>query len=226
MTTRAQRLTIARTVEPTGEPVVFDGLDNLAEVGVKQHLRLDDGGEQVFVEGLITAARQHVERVTGRSLMLQTWRLTLDGFPAGRLNDDRSPAIEGDDLLLPYPNLLAVTSIKYDDVDGTEQTIDAADYRAQVDDVPGRIALAYGKSWPSTRGHAGGVRVLYTAGYSAGVTLAAQRAAVPQSIKLAILLLVGHWFEHREVVVVGTISSSLQFTVDSLLSPNTCSEMW
>jgi uncharacterized phiE125 gp8 family phage protein len=224
-TTRAQRLTIVRTVEPTGEPILFDG-STVGEVGAKQHLRLDEGTEQVLVESLITAARQYVEQHTRRTLMLSTWRLSLDRFPRGYLNDSVSPAIEGQDIILPYPNLLAVTSIKYDDTDGVEQTMDSAEYRVLSDDNPGRLALAYGKSWPDSIEHGNAVRIVYTAGYSANADLAVQRAAVPQSIKQAILLLMGHWFEHRESVIVGTISTPVQFTVDSLLMPHTCTEMW
>jgi uncharacterized phiE125 gp8 family phage protein len=52
---------------PAGEPLT------LAET--KAYLRLDDEAEDALVTTLITAARLHVEGVTGRALMAQSWRL-------------------------------------------------------------------------------------------------------------------------------------------------------
>lgn len=40
---------------------------------------------------------------------------------------------------------------------------------------------------------------------------------VPDEIRHAMLLLVAHWYENREAVLVGTISTEIQFAVDSLL---------
>lgn len=38
-------------------------------------------------------------------------------------------------------------------------------------------------------------------------------------ITTAMLLLIGHWYESREAVIVGTISSELPLAVDSLIMP-------
>lgn len=38
-------------------------------------------------------------------------------------------------------------------------------------------------------------------------------------ITTAMLLLIGHWFENRESVVVGTITSELPMAVQALISP-------
>ena len=40
---------------------------------------------------------------------------------------------------------------------------------------------------------------------------------VPKTIDLAILLLVGHWYENRGAVVVGSISSEIEFSVTALI---------
>ena len=42
---------------------------------------------------------------------------------------------------------------------------------------------------------------------------------IRDSLVSALLLLVAHWDQNREPVVVGTIVSSVPLSVDSLLSP-------
>jgi uncharacterized phiE125 gp8 family phage protein len=50
--------------------------------------------------------------------------------------------------------------------------------------------------------------------YKAGWTTA---ALVPQTIRQAMLLLIGHWYENREEALTGTISRSIEFGVKALL---------
>ncbi len=40
---------------------------------------------------------------------------------------------------------------------------------------------------------------------------------VPQKVRQAMLLLIGHWYENRELYLTGTMAAQLQFTVESLL---------
>jgi uncharacterized phiE125 gp8 family phage protein len=40
---------------------------------------------------------------------------------------------------------------------------------------------------------------------------------LPESLKVAVLLMVGHWYANREAVVTGTIAAALPMTVDALL---------
>jgi uncharacterized phage protein (predicted DNA packaging) len=41
---------------------------------------------------------------------------------------------------------------------------------------------------------------------------------VPKAIEQAMLLLIGHWFEHREAVIDGWRPNTVPFTVDCLLA--------
>lgn len=214
-----QRLVLKQTTAPTYHPVTLDE--------AKAHCRIDIGDEDTLLRSLIAAATKHCEHLMHRQIMPATWRLTLDRFPVGLYNDPTSPAIEGHSIILPRPALVSVTHIKYDDEDGTEQTMTAADYRVQADESPARIALAYDAEWPDTRAQVGAVRITYEAGYaSSALTEAQQQAAVPQNIKQAILLLVAQWMENREAQITGTIATTLAFTVDNLLAPETCTEQW
>lgn len=44
-------------------------------------------------------------------------------------------------------------------------------------------------------------------------------STVPAAIRAAMKILIGHWFEHREPVVTGTIVAQMPMSVDALLWP-------
>ncbi len=94
---------------------------------------------------------------------------------------------------------------------GAQQTISSSDYLVDIVSVPGRVRLAYEKSWPSHRTQWDAIRIRYTVGWSV--------ANVPQPIKQALLLLVSQMYEHRTPELVGTITSRLEWAVDALLRP-------
>jgi uncharacterized phiE125 gp8 family phage protein len=104
-----------------------------------------------------------------------------------------------------------VTSIKYIDTAGTEQTLAASEYTVDGASEPGRIVPAYNVSWPSTRGHINDVTVRFVAGYTG--------SAMPQSIHSAMLLIVGELFERREHGIVGSTITSVPFSAQHLLWP-------
>lgn len=167
----------------------------------KAHLRVDITDDDSLITALITAARQHVEVITRRALITQTWDLSLDAWP------------EGNTILVPLPPLQSMASITYKDSAGTVYTMPATNYIVDTAEEPGRIVLAYGKLWPSvTLYPAGAITVRFTAGYGNAV-------AVPQTIKHAILLLVAQWYENREATVGGAVQREIPFAVEALLWP-------
>ena len=184
---------LVRTVAPEVEPVtVPEG---------KTHCRVDHADEDTLIETLIQSARETCENRIHRSLITQTWRLTLDAFPRHL-----------EPIELPMGPVQSVTSISYVDDDGATQTWASSDYRVDTDSIVARVTPVYNGSYPSTRDVTGAVTVTYVTGYGdAG-------SDVPAGIKAAMLLLVGHWYEHREQVVTGTIATVLPNTVDMLLS--------
>lgn len=220
MSKRTDRLVLKQTVAPAAEPVTL--------TEAKAHIRVDITDDDALITSLIVAAREHVESLTRTQFMPATWRLSLDGFPpAYRLRGAfyrQEP--EGTDIILPRPPLTAVSSIKYYDTSGVLQTASTDLYAAQTDETPGRVTLKYGQIWPDAQDIANAVQVLYTAGYSTGSDATVSRSAVPQSIKQAIFLLVGHWYENREAVLTGSVSKEYEFAVQSLCAPYTCTEVW
>lgn len=166
----------------------------------KLHLREDGMSQDALIAALITAAREHAEAITRRALVRQSWRLTLDGFPANGI------------IEIPLPPLVSVTGITYLDAAGTTQTLDPTTYVVDVDTLPGRIRLAYNAEWPITRGIAHAVTVTFVAGYLP--------SEIPASIQAAIKLIAGTLYEHRETFVTGTIATELPFAAKSLLWPH------
>ena len=104
--------------------------------------------------------------------------------------------------------------VKYYDTDDIATFMDAGDYLFDSKSEPGRLALNYGETWPSTTLRpANGVCVSFIAGYGAAST-------VPRAIKQAMLLIIGHLYENREAIAVsGAIPKELPLAVDALLMP-------
>lgn len=186
-------MSVTRTIAPAAEPLTINE--------AKAHLRVEAFDDDPLIGGLVRAARDQAENVTHRALITQTWRLDLDGFPGNGL------------IELPKPPLQSVTQIAYTDADGNPQTLSTSLYDVDTGSEPGRVRLAYGQIWPSTRDIYNAVQVTYVAGYGdAG-------SDVPQPIRQAMQMLVGNWYENREAVNVGNIVTALPMATEALLWP-------
>jgi uncharacterized phiE125 gp8 family phage protein len=169
---------------PAVEPV------SLAEA--KAHLRVDGSAEDALIGGLIVAARQHVEAVTGRAFCTQTWELRLGAFP-------------GDEefVELPKAPLQSVQQVAYVNAAGALIQAAIGDFQAIIpagpQAPPGSVGPAPGKKWPTDVSHAPlSARIRFVAGYG-------DASAVPFGIVAAIMLLVGDLYQNREAQIVGTI---------------------
>jgi uncharacterized phiE125 gp8 family phage protein len=181
--------------EPVVEPV------SLAEA--KLHMRVEIDDDDTLIAGLITAAREHLESTSRPQLAMvtQTWRYVADAWPA-------SDTLE----LRPYP-LQSVTSIKHTSDAGVEATLASSNYVVDTFGNPGRVRLKASASWPSTTLAAlNGLVVEFVAGY--GNT----PADLPRRLRQSVLLLVAHWYENREPVVVsGAMPKELPLSVQALM---------
>lgn len=136
---------------PTAEPI--------SVTEAKTHVRVTGTDDDTLIGALITVAREYIESATGRALVLQTWDWTRDRF-ATRLDVPLSP-------------LRSVVSVKYNDSDGTEQTLATSGYTVDEKSEPPRIVEAYSESWPETRGHVNDVTIRFRAGYAVPFTATA-----------------------------------------------------
>ena len=186
----------AELAQPTIEPVT------LAQA--KLHLRVDVDDDNALITALIIAARQYCENLSGRTLASRSYLQTMESFPA-----------DGIDIVLRRSPVTAIASVNYYDATGTDVAMTVTtDYRTNFNLVPARVRLpVLTKLWAQTYVVDDAVRIIYTAGAADvnGVNTA------PTAAKQTILLLVGHWYENRESVVVGATSNAVDCTVTSLI---------
>jgi len=177
---------------PAAEPFTTDE--------AKDHLRVDIGDDDAYIDGLVIAARRYFEDTVNRALITQTWRLDLDRWP------------EDDEIIIPRAPLQSVGSVVYLDQAGNSTTWAASNYIVDADSEPGRVVLAYGQSWPTGLFYpVNPIRITFTAGYGDDA------AAIPEQMIQCLKLLIGHWYEHREPVVVGRQMLTVPFTIESLI---------
>lgn len=163
---------------PTEEPITLEA--------AKLHLRVDHDDEDAYIERLIVAAREWAENVQKRALTRRTYELTLDKWPNRR------------EIRIPMPPLVEVESVVYTREDGTEHPLPPESYIVDDRSAPGRIVLRRGHTWPhGNLIEANGVSITYVAGY----------AETPGPTREALLLLIGHWYEHRQAVEIGRVAT-------------------
>lgn len=171
----------------------------LSVQAAKRQLRIEpeDADQDDHIADLCAAAHRKIERELGYPILVQTRETYLSGFPRGP-------------IWLGGGDSLSILSIRYRDRQNVVQTLDASAYAL---DAVSRVAQVYpapSATWPSTLCTPGAVVIEWRAGW-------ATAADVPEDLIHAMKLLVGHWDQNREAVVIGTISSEVQIALDDLL---------
>lgn len=159
---------------------------------VKEHLRVDAVDDDFYISGLISAATVAVEEMTGRCVMPQTWAMSIDGASG--------------QVFLPKSPVQSVSSIAYFDRDGASQTATVSDFHLFKDEDKAWLEPKNGFAWPATISRADALTITFVAGY----------AEVPPALRGAALLIIGHWYEHREAV--GDTMTELPLALQSLVN--------
>jgi len=168
-----------------------------------RHFKLDDSDtDSAYITAIIKAARLHLEKSTGLSLVNQSLKATWDRLP------------RGSEIDLPRSPLASITSVKYLDTAGAEQTFSSSAYSAK--DVAcagafGRLALKPDYDWPELGDYRGAFYVTFVAGYGAAAT------DIPADLRLAVLWLAAWWYESRLPVNVGNIVNELPHHLNALI---------
>lgn len=172
-------MSYTRTVDPTVEPVTL--------VEAKSQLRITASDDDALINRLITTARDRAEVYTNRALVSQSWKLLMDDFPS-------------DEMRISKPPLISITSIKYFDINNTQQTlVENTDFTVDEFNEPAWV-LPSSSGWPTVYSDGiNGVEVIFVAGYQDSLSSPLDLAdKVPASIKHAVLMDVAHLYENAE----------------------------
>ena len=159
---------------PAVEPVT------LTEMKVYLRVDDDDDAQDSVIAGLVKAARLLVEGASRRVLIEQRWRVVLDRWPKGGV------------VLLPLSPLISVESIKVFDAKGAATDVATGAIDSDRFSDPPRIAVTDAPEPGKARN---GIAIEVLAGYGGTAE------AVPAGLRLAVKILVAHWFENRGDVV-------------------------
>ena len=141
---------LTKYTQPIADPVSLTAM--------KLHAKIDTTADDEIVKSLIKAATEWCEKYEGRSYMIRTYKAYLDEFE--------------DEIYLPYPPLITVSSIQYVDSNGDTQTLTSSVYTVDTSSTPGRVYLGYNQTWPVTRDIPKAVTITYVAGYATTFTTA------------------------------------------------------
>lgn len=186
-------MALALTSPPAVEPV------SVAEA--KDHLRVDQDHEDALIASLILTSRLHIETALGLALIDQAWQWTFDTWPK-RMRT----------VTLPLRPVSAITEIATRD-EADAVTVMAADaYELDGNHVPPRL-IRKADQWPAPGKMHGGIEISFIAGFGASAD------DVPQPIRHALMLLVAHWYEHRDPIEIGSERAAVPGAVSTLLTP-------
>lgn len=183
---RHGRYSFALVTGPAVEPLT------VAEF--KAQARITSTGEDSTVlQPFIMAARQYAEKSLSRQLITATWDLRLDFFPRRRFGIRFNDYAQFSAIEIHKCPVQSVTSVKYTDTAGVEQTMDPSTYTVDVHDEPARITPIFGTYWPIARRIPNAVTVRFVAGYGDS------GSDVPENLRRWICLAGATLNENREM---------------------------
>lgn len=155
---------------PAALPVTLNEVKSFANVTISD--------DDTLLTSLLTAATAKAEHRMGRRLVTQTLELYLDAFPG-----------ETGEINLPGP-VASITSVKYTDTDGDEQTLSSTKYTLDAVSNPARLVPAYEEEWPETLEQVNAVVIRFIAGSAV--------ADVPEMVKTYIKACVAWQYDNRD----------------------------
>lgn len=168
------------TTAPTGTAVEV--------TDVKSHLKITSASDDAYLTNLIDVATEMVQNYTSQLIMTQTVDLHLPYF-LNRININRTP-------------VSGITHVKYYDSSNTLQTVSSSNYIKNLgkDDSSDQSPLvatilpADNYTYPDTYPRMDAVQIRFEAG-------AASASDVPETIKQAILIIIGTLYLNRTDMV-------------------------
>ena len=162
---------------------------------VKAHLRVWFDDDDDYIRSLIKAAIAHLDGYSGtlnRCLVSQTWKTSHRHF---------SRKME-----TLFTDTTAV-EVRYFDENGDPQTVDDTNYIVYPDYIKFKNAFVV-PALDTDRDDA--VQLISTHGY----------ATIPESLLLAMKMLIAHWYRNREPVTFNAVANKVPHTINALFVPH------
>ncbi|MCL4766442.1 MAG: head-tail connector protein [Hyphomicrobiaceae bacterium] len=180
------------TAAPAVEPITVDE--------AKAHLRIDHGEEDALLASLIATSRLQIEAAVGIALITQSWSWRLDAWP--------DPSA----VALPMRPVQSVDAVRIMAADGSIEALSPEQFLVDGASLQPRLLSTSG-AWSLPGARALGIEIAFTAGFGGAAS------DVPPPIRQALLILVAHWYEHREAAGVGEAAARIPDPVSALLTP-------
>jgi uncharacterized phiE125 gp8 family phage protein len=152
---------------------------SLNEAKKQLEIAESDNSHDEHLMRVIGSAREQFEHDTDSAMCFQTWKVVTKQIK--------------DKMVLPKRPIHSITSITYYDAFNNTSTLSTSIY--QLDAGKRQIRLAYLQDWPNSVDRWDAWTINYRIGYSV------DGRSVPSIAKQAMLLLVGHYFENRDMIV-------------------------
>jgi hypothetical protein len=217
-----QQYGIVQIGDVEGEPITL--LEARAQCRVDTWGSPPESDDDFWLENIgMPAAREYCENYKGLAYAPRTLELATNTFPAGAINlpfgpvqsitsikyldqaaaDAAYTAAYDAEFAISSDVALATAAGDAAYAAALEQTVSAADYQLDVYSTPPRVVLVSGASWPTATDTTNSVKVRYVTGYNLS-TDTPIAYVLPPTVKMAMLLMLGHLFINRAAVEEGS----------------------
>lgn len=169
--------------------VVSTTLLSLSEA--KAHLKVEHSDEDDLITALIETAIDAVEKLTGQLLGSSSCTIYADAWHSQAFT---------------FGPITAISAVKYYDEGDNLVTLPAANYWVDLQSQPARITFSAPPAIYSDRHQ--GVALTATAGH----------ATLPNPLRQACLLLIGHYYENRQLTQAQKVTA-VPMAVEFLVNP-------
>lgn len=166
---------------------------------VKDQLRIEHTDDDTLINRLINVAVSYtdVQGALGHAMISQKWGQWVDSTPPAAVKLILGPVLQ-------------VNAVKYYDTNGDLQTDTLTNYEVVGTSYATTVGPKENFSWPTTQDRSDAIRIEYTIGY--GETA----ADVPETLRHALMMLIGHWYDNRETTMMDELSN-VPYGFDALM---------